>query len=54
MVKAAHEKGWIDGDQVMNEMLVSFKRAGAKIILTYFAKEWAQKFKKIKFSFSNF
>ena len=46
MVKAAHEKGWINGDQVMNEMLISFKRAGAKIILTYFAKEWAQKFKR--------
>ena len=46
MVKAAHERGWINGDQVMNEMLVSFKRTGAKIILTYFAKEWAQKFKR--------
>lgn len=39
MVKAAHEKGWIDGSRVMMEMLISMKRAGADLILTYFAKE---------------
>jgi porphobilinogen synthase len=39
MVKAAHERGFIDGDKVMIEMLWSFKRAGADMILTYFAKE---------------
>ena len=44
MIKAAAENGWLDGDGAMNEMLLSFKRAGASIILTYFAKEWAQKF----------
>ena len=38
MVKAAAAKGWIDGDRVRDEMLLSMKRAGAKIILTYFAK----------------
>lgn len=43
MVKAAAEKGWIDGSAVMEEMLMSFKRAGADMILTYFAKEMAQK-----------
>lgn len=43
MVKAAAQKGWIDGDRVRDEILLSFKRAGAKIILTYFAKEWAEK-----------
>lgn len=43
MVKAAHEKGWIDGPAVMEEMLMSFKRAGADMILTYFAKEMALK-----------
>lgn len=41
MVKAAAAKGWIDGDRVSEEILLSIKRAGASIILTYFAKEWA-------------
>ena len=45
MVKAAAANGWLDGDAAMNEMLLSFKRAGASVILTYFAKEWAQKFR---------
>ena len=44
MIKAAAANGWLDGDAAMNEMLISFKRAGASVILTYFAKEWAQKF----------
>lgn len=42
MVKAAAEKGWIDGDKVMLESLLSMKRAGADIIITYFAKEAAR------------
>lgn len=42
MVKAADEKGWIDGKGVMMELLVSIKRAGADLILTYFAKEAAR------------
>ena len=46
MVKAAAAKGWIDGDRIRDEMLLSMKRAGAKIILTYFAKEYALKHKK--------
>ena len=41
MVKAAAEKGWIDGEKVMIEMLWAFKRAGSDMILTYFAKEAA-------------
>lgn len=41
MVKAAAQNGWIDGERVMVEMLTSIKRAGADIILTYFAKEMA-------------
>lgn len=41
MVKAAAQKGWLDGNRVMNEILLSIKRAGADIILTYFAKEFA-------------
>ena len=42
MLKAAGEKGWINYDRAMPEMLLSIKRAGADIILTYFAKEYAQ------------
>jgi porphobilinogen synthase len=41
MLKAAAEKGWINHDAAMMEMLMSFKRAGASIIATYFAKEAA-------------
>jgi len=43
MVKAADERGWIDGERVMMEMLISIKRAGADLILTYFAKEAAKR-----------
>ncbi len=42
MVKAAAEKGWIDGDRVMMESLLSMKRAGADLIITYFAKDAAK------------
>nr|MBP6620332.1 porphobilinogen synthase [Leadbetterella sp.] len=41
MIKAAAQNGWIDGDKAMMEMLLSMKRAGADIILSYFAKEVA-------------
>ena len=43
MVKAAESKGWIDGERVMMEMLTSIKRAGADLILTYFAREAAER-----------
>ncbi|MDP2068068.1 MAG: porphobilinogen synthase [Lutibacter sp.] len=42
MIKAAAQKGWIDGDRVMMESLLSMKRAGADIIITYFAKDVAK------------
>jgi porphobilinogen synthase len=42
MIKAAAEKGWIDGERVMMESLISMKRAGADIIITYFAKTVAK------------
>ncbi|MFZ1983200.1 MAG: porphobilinogen synthase [Desulfatitalea sp.] len=42
MIKAAAERGWIDGPKVMLETLTSIKRAGADMILTYFALEAAQ------------
>jgi porphobilinogen synthase len=41
MVKAAAERGWIDGRQVTLEILTSIRRAGADLILTYHAKEAA-------------
>ena len=41
MIKAAEQMGWIDGKKVMLETLLSMKRAGADLILTYFAKEVA-------------
>ncbi|WP_181885160.1 porphobilinogen synthase [Pontibacter diazotrophicus] len=46
MVKAAAERGWIDGEKAMLETLISIKRAGADVILSYFAKEYAQYLKK--------
>jgi len=42
MVKAAAEKGWIDEEKIMMEMLMAFKRAGCNMILTYFAKDAAK------------
>ncbi len=42
MVKAAAQNGWIDNDKVILETLTCFRRAGADIILTYFAKEAAK------------
>jgi porphobilinogen synthase len=41
MIKAAAKMGWIDGERVMMEALTGIKRAGADLILTYFAKEAA-------------
>jgi porphobilinogen synthase len=42
LVKAAAKMGWVDGDRVMMEMLTGIKRAGADLILTYFAKDAAR------------
>ncbi len=42
LVHAAASMGWVDGERVMIEMLTSIKRAGADLILTYFAKEAAR------------
>ncbi len=46
MVKAAAAQGWIDEDRVMEEILISIKRAGADLILTYFAKQMGKKWRK--------
>jgi len=43
LVKAAAQQGWVDGELVMMEVLTSIKRAGADVILTYFAKDAARK-----------
>jgi len=42
MIKAAAQQGWIDGERAMMEVLTAIKRAGADLILTYFAKEAAR------------
>jgi porphobilinogen synthase len=41
MVKAAARAGWIDEERAVDEMLVSFVRAGADVVITYFAKDYA-------------
>jgi porphobilinogen synthase len=46
MLNAAAERGWLDGEAVMMESLLAFKRAGADAILTYFAIEAAERLKK--------
>ena len=43
MIQAAAQNGWIDGERVMMETLLSFKRAGASGIITYFAETAAKK-----------
>jgi porphobilinogen synthase len=45
MLRAAGERGWLDGEKVMLESLISFKRAGADAILTYAAVETARRLK---------
>jgi porphobilinogen synthase len=39
MIKAAAEKGWLNHDAIMMEQTVAFKRAGADLIASYFAKD---------------
>jgi porphobilinogen synthase len=46
MVYAAAEKGWLNYDLAVGEMLLSMRRAGADAILTYFAKDFAKMLKK--------
>jgi porphobilinogen synthase len=41
-IKAAAEKGWLDESRIVEEVLLSIRRAGADIILTYFAKQAAR------------
>jgi porphobilinogen synthase len=46
MLKAAAQNGWLDGEKVMLESLMAFRRAGADGILTYFARDVARKLHK--------
>jgi porphobilinogen synthase len=46
MIKAADKLGWLDGKKIMMESLVAIKRAGADMILTYFAKEAAEELQR--------
>jgi porphobilinogen synthase len=48
LVKAAAEKGWVDEDRIIAETLLSIRRAGADIILTYFAKDAARILKEME------
>jgi porphobilinogen synthase len=48
MIKAAAQNGWLDESKAMQESLLSIKRAGADIILTYFAKEFANRVRSLK------
>ena len=43
MVKAAAERGWIDEDRIVDELLTGFARAGADVIITYFAKDYLRR-----------
>ncbi|MEW4568274.1 porphobilinogen synthase [Tautonia sp. JC769] len=43
MIRAAGDRGWLDGDRAMMESLLAFKRAGADGVLTYFAREAAER-----------
>jgi porphobilinogen synthase len=42
MIHAAAERGWIDRERVMMDSLLGIRRAGADVIITYFAREAAQ------------
>lgn len=42
MVKAAAERGWLDGDAVLAEHVTSIRRAGADLVLTYAARDLAE------------
>jgi porphobilinogen synthase len=47
MIKAAAANGWIDERRIVDETLVSIVRAGADIVLTYFATEVAERLSRV-------
>jgi porphobilinogen synthase len=46
MIQAAVERGWIDGERAMMDSLLAIRRAGADIIITYFARQAARVLKQ--------
>jgi porphobilinogen synthase len=48
MVKAAAARGWIDGDAIALETLLSMKRAGADVLISYFARDLAPRLPSLK------
>ena len=48
MIKAAAERGWIDEESIVREVLTGIKRAGADLIITYFACDFAQNYRFLK------
>lgn len=46
MIRAAGERGWLDGEATLMESLLSIRRAGADIVITYWAREFARIFQK--------
>jgi len=46
MIEGAIRNGWVDGDRIVAESLLAFKRAGADGILTYFARDVARRLKE--------
>jgi porphobilinogen synthase len=51
MIKAAALNNWVDGDRLMFESMLAIRRAGADIVITYFAKEAAEKLDKVSLLF---
>ncbi|MGH9825277.1 MAG: porphobilinogen synthase, partial [Blastocatellia bacterium] len=47
MIKAAALNGWIDEERIVAETLTAIKRAGADMILTYFAKEMSERLSRL-------
>jgi porphobilinogen synthase len=45
MLQAAVERGWLDGERAVDESLISIRRAGADAVITYFAKDYARRWR---------
>jgi porphobilinogen synthase len=45
MIQAAGERGWLDADRAMEEALVSIRRAGADLVITYYARQYARRYR---------
>jgi porphobilinogen synthase len=45
MLQAAVERGWLDGERAVDESLISIRRAGADVVITYFAKDYARRWR---------